>query len=396
MDAIVKTILPCEISEATGENCRGIFHRNADRREHYRRAHRASEVVCPWCSATSTKMADLKRHVAGRHADTMGQMRQAQWEQDLGFYLATRPAVYALWCVPRPTTDRASQFWMGLVRRKVEEGKLTHAPLEDLENWWAHGLKAHKGANKITPLGRMSPQVTFSPPRRVQPQQDILALAMSTSGLSSSEDLGSATAATTTFTERAECVSSQTCMPPPPPSSMDLLTAPMQGISAMTIIEHGCLPMLPPARRDFECGNHVELPFGEGTFKWPPSGWQQYSASRRLSAFLVMAGNLELQVQSPLGAPDVDPNLLVAKYNMLVLPGTRVPAPQEVGMPGLVRAQSGLYQHFRELAIGGNPEHSPVMAVLRPYFQLNRPSTGWIVEKLNKASIPILLGSASE
>ena len=82
-----------------------------------------------------------------------------------------------------------------------------------------------------------------------------------------------------------------------------------------------------------------------------PSGWKQYSTSQRLSAFLMMAGNLELWVLTPLGAPDADPNLLAVKYNMLGLPGTQVPAPQEVGMLGLVRAQNGLYQHFRELAI---------------------------------------------
>ncbi len=115
-------------------------------------------------------------------------------------------------------------------------------------------------------------------------------------------------------------------------------------------MEQGCLPILPPARRDFTRAQSITLPYGNSVVCWPPVGWEKMGASQRYQASLLLTVNLEMRVGHECD-PTVDPNMLLAQYNMLVMSGVRIPAAEDQALPGLVRAQSGMYQHIRELAV---------------------------------------------
>ena len=121
------------------------------------------------------------------------------------------------------------------------------------------------------------------------------------------------------------------------------------------------------------------LPYGNGVVCWPPIGWEKMSASRRYQSSLLLAVMQEGSVT----------RLWIPTCCWLVMPSVRVPAAEDQALRGLVGAQSGMYQHIRELAVQDRLNGSPAMSQLKRAYR--EPNTAWIVKLLNDANVPILL-----
>ena len=78
--------------------------------------HKVLEVVCPWCSSekTSSRIGDLKKHVAIAHPDLVDALPDKFFSEGNGFWLATRPQDYL-----RVVTPSAEQCDIAVVAREA-------------------------------------------------------------------------------------------------------------------------------------------------------------------------------------------------------------------------------------------------------------------------------------
>lgn len=89
---------------------------------------------------------------------------------------------------------------------------------------------------------------------------------------------------------------------------------------AEELLKFGQMPMFAPARRDWTKGGLLVLDVGDTNFTWPPLGWQDLDADRRLlsSEFAAMA----IEFKRTGLFPTLSRGTLLDKYNFLVLPGS--------------------------------------------------------------------------
>ena len=103
------------------------------------------------------------------------------------------------------------------------------------------------------------------------------------------------------------------------------------------------MPLIPPARRTWGQDEVVSLRGRNTSLKWPPKGWQTFTAVRKLQVFKHASQLLD---SDDMGFPVISKSDILDKYNFLVLPGSS-PSPRSMktGM------RHGNYMGLREIAL---------------------------------------------
>lgn len=110
-----------------------------------------------------------------------------------------------------------------------------------------------------------------------------------------------------------------------PSTSKETVTPTHDNKKAWDLLEFGVMPLLPPMRRNWSGTRQILLKYNGVELQWPPTGWENLTSDKKLQAWecaaltLETGGNLDSLVSL-----DSRSNLL-AKYNMLCLPGSSRP-----------------------------------------------------------------------
>ncbi len=123
--------------------------------------------------------------------------------------------------------------------------------------------------------------------------------------------------------------------------------------------------------------------------RWPPKDWEQLDEDRRFqAAFLVMI-DLEKRIYGQNVSVTADPHPLIAKYNFLLLPGSRLPPmPKDPADAELVNTRAHMYRLVAQLALAGRLAGSEVAANLKLMYHPEK--TAWVVKLFQEAKIPVL------
>ena len=84
------------------------------------------------------------------------------------------------------------------------------------------------------------------------------------------------------------------------------------------------MPLIPPARRDWDKEEHISLSLRGSVLKWPPKGWKNMAEDQKLFLWEYVALGLESSNHQG-GFPILSRGKNLDKYNMLALPGTHMP-----------------------------------------------------------------------
>ena len=90
---------------------------------------------------------------------------------------------------------------------------------------------------------------------------------------------------------------------------------------AEALLKFGCMPLRPPARRNWTTEEEITLPSSSPFSRWPPKGWFTLSRDAKLLAWETVATSLAIQD----GATDLERGDILDGYNFLALPGSRHP-----------------------------------------------------------------------
>ncbi|KAH3856644.1 hypothetical protein DPMN_099236 [Dreissena polymorpha] len=83
------------------------------------------------------------------------------------------------------------------------------------------------------------------------------------------------------------------------------------------------MPLVPPARRNWDRLPTVQFKGPSFTMDWPPKAWRLMSPAKRLAVAQHVANMLD----SVEGIPVTDPDQIMDKFNFLIFPGT-IPQPR--------------------------------------------------------------------
>lgn len=120
---------------------------------------------------------------------------------------------------------------------------------------------------------------------------------------------------------------------------------PSPSYRAFKLISKGAMPLLPPARRNWDT-TKVTLIEGDLSIDWPPSDWKQMSPDQRLFQVEIVAHKI-LQARK-YDMTCMSRSLLLDTFNFLILPGSKCPAAKDPN--GLARL--GLYEIIRSIYLG--------------------------------------------
>ncbi|KAH3853933.1 hypothetical protein DPMN_096471 [Dreissena polymorpha] len=84
-----------------------------------------------------------------------------------------------------------------------------------------------------------------------------------------------------------------------------------------------CMPLVPPARRNWDRQPTVKFQVPSFSMDWPPKDWCLMSPAKQLAVAQHMANMLD----SVAGIPVTEPDQIMDKYNVLILPGS-IPQPR--------------------------------------------------------------------
>lgn len=118
---------------------------------------------------------------------------------------------------------------------------------------------------------------------------------------------------------------------------------------AKTLLAQGCMPLFPPARRQWEQEGTVEISSGSIHFTWPPKDFTKLSPDQKLLEIEYAA--MSLRRSKPGGEGPVDRAMLIDNFNFLVLPGTAVLSPKKSLGPAN-KSRVYMYQALRNIARG--------------------------------------------
>ena len=128
----------------------------------------------------------------------------------------------------------------------------------------------------------------------------------------------------------------------PPPATIPPPRTPAQ--QARELLSWGIMPLVPPARRNWDADEVVDLSGRRTSLKWPPRGWRTYTADRKLQVFEYASAMLDADMS---GFPVTNRADILDKFNFLALPGSARPAAtSKTGM------RLGNYQQLRAIAVG--------------------------------------------
>ncbi|XP_056011374.1 uncharacterized protein LOC130051967 [Ostrea edulis] len=95
---------------------------------------------------------------------------------------------------------------------------------------------------------------------------------------------------------------------------------------ARNLLEFGVMPLLPPARRNWQGIGAFEISMNSAVISWPPAGWEAFTPDQKLQAWEFAA--LQLETRGILSAESFSfsRSQLLSRYNMLCLPGSAKPS----------------------------------------------------------------------
>ena len=109
-------------------------------------------------------------------------------------------------------------------------------------------------------------------------------------------------------------------------------------LQADALLRIGCMPLLPPARRNWSKEEQIALPEGSPMTRWPPKGWSNLTPDVKLLLLETVATTLALKDGLALDRRDI-----LDTYNFLALPGSSNPKLS-------TNTQKARYFNFRTVA----------------------------------------------
>ena len=158
---------------------------------------------------------------------------------------------------------------------------------------------------------------------------------------------------------------------------------------AKKLLAYGCMPLLPPARRQWEKEEVVVLTSGGVTIPWPPKDFAAMSKDKRLLELEYTAMTLKRSLP---GGLDVERASLLDEFNFLALPGTLCLSPRKLSPPG-VKSRVYLYQAVRNIAMGraSSLEDEAVIAFLEGGGDNRINRWDHLIRSIDNAGIPLRL-----
>ena len=158
---------------------------------------------------------------------------------------------------------------------------------------------------------------------------------------------------------------------------------------AKKLLAYGCMPLLPPARRQWEKEEVVVLTSGGVTIPWPPKDFAAMSKDKRLLELEYTAMTLKRSLP---GGLDVERASLLDEFNFLALPGTLCLSPRKLSPPR-VKSRVYLYQAVRNIAMGraSSLEDEAVIAFLEGGGDNRINRWDHLIRSIDNAGIPLRL-----
>ncbi|KAK3606663.1 hypothetical protein CHS0354_021186 [Potamilus streckersoni] len=158
---------------------------------------------------------------------------------------------------------------------------------------------------------------------------------------------------------------------------------------AASLLEWGCMPLFPPARREWQEDTAIQIPIGSSVLPWPPKGWKRMNSDQKLLQWKYASMLIENSIEKPLPL-SLNRGVLLDKFNMLALPGTSVPMTTE---QDLIYRKASYYNYeiLRSVAIGNSfMEDSTVERILKLYeasADRRETSTNFLINLIKKAGV---------
>ena len=159
---------------------------------------------------------------------------------------------------------------------------------------------------------------------------------------------------------------------------------------AMNLLTRGCLPLFPPAPREWD-SKTISIPCGFTQISWPPQGWRTLSRDQRKLQLEFAAMIIEKQNNPGIGASQIHREALLSKYNVLTLPESDWP--DKDGYRGV---QFRNYEMLRQIATkttkcDRRDEH--FIQVLEAASTARDTSTDFIIDIVENAKLKLRLQS---
>lgn len=158
---------------------------------------------------------------------------------------------------------------------------------------------------------------------------------------------------------------------------------------ARNLLARGCLPLMPPARRQW-ADVQVTLTNGSTSITWPPAQWKDLSKDQRLleleyAAMTLVRGGSRNQLP-------VERAELLEEFNFLALPGTIPLSPRKLQKANL-KSRVYMYQAVRAIAISETPTASDeeLVSFLEGGCHRRRRTWDHLICVVDAASIPLRL-----
>lgn len=159
---------------------------------------------------------------------------------------------------------------------------------------------------------------------------------------------------------------------------------------AKTLLAQGCMPLFPPARRQWEQEGTVEISSGSIHFTWPPKDFTKLSPDQKLLEIEYAA--MSLRRSKPGGEGPVDRAMLIDNFNFLVLPGTAVLSPKKSLGPAN-KSRVYMYQALRNIARGNTctPEDENLIRFLEASRVHRNRQWDSLISTVDGAGVPLRL-----
>ncbi|KAK3097941.1 hypothetical protein FSP39_014702 [Pinctada imbricata] len=158
---------------------------------------------------------------------------------------------------------------------------------------------------------------------------------------------------------------------------------------AKNLLARGCLPLMPPARRQW-ADTQVTLTNGSTSVTWPPVNWKELSKDQRLLELEYVAMTLTRATSGH--QPFVERAELFEVFNFLALPGTVPLSPKKIQKPHF-KSRFYMYQAIRMVAISETTSSSDeeLVSFLEGGCHRRRRTWEHLISAVDAAGIPLRL-----
>ncbi|KAL3875673.1 hypothetical protein ACJMK2_033602 [Sinanodonta woodiana] len=158
---------------------------------------------------------------------------------------------------------------------------------------------------------------------------------------------------------------------------------------AAKLLEKGCMPLFPPARREWQDDTVITIPTGSSRLLWPPKNWKQMSPDQKLLQWEYASIIVENSIDKPLPS-SLNRGVLLDKFNMLALPGTSVPIITEEQLI-YIKANYYNYEILQSIAIGSSSIEDLTATTMLTMYEVaaekRETTTDFLVELIQKAGV---------